>query len=169
MQPDGCTHHLEPQLSSSLPTIHHARETPPEQSGCSQSDAGSNTPSCNLATIGSLPCKHLGASTIIEPANYPSCQTDAARAKRMQEATHHLIYNEYCLYPKFGHKIPLIINTSRIRDATNHLEPQLSSSLPTAHRHKIMHPQSHKKGVVYNYRNTTPNYHCRQIASKCRS
>ena len=33
---------------------------------------------------------------------------------------HHLIYKEYCLYPKFGHKIPLIINTSRITDATPH-------------------------------------------------
>ena len=90
-----------------------------------------------LQASGSLPCKHLGASTIIEPArrsppdlepaNCPtSCQTDAAyiwepsrnraRAKRMgcsihlepqQSQTdageqHHLIYKEYCFYPKFG-------------------------------------------------------------------
>ena len=60
---------------------------------------------------------HRACQLSIMPEKHRRSLSDAAR--RMQGATHHLIYKEYCLYPKFGHKIPLIINTSRITDAGN--------------------------------------------------
>ena len=79
---------------------HHTPHLEPQQS---QRDAGNTT-------------HHLGACQLpIMPEKHRQSLSDAAR--RMQGATHHLIYKEYCLYPKFGHKIPLIINTSRITDA----------------------------------------------------
>ena len=101
------------------------------------------------------------------PEKHRQSLSDAAR--RMQGATHHLIYKEYCLYPKFGHKIPLIINTSRITDAgntthhlgacptscstTHHLEPQLSSSLQLS----IM-PEKHRQSKADGMQGTTHHH-----------
>ena len=77
----------------------------------------------------------------MQPANYPSCQRNTARAKRMQPegCTPHLYCQHHAAYiwslPD-GCSIHLVhlFRLFQMQGATHHPEPQLSSSLPDDHR-----------------------------------